>query len=214
MSRPQRYERVSDHYPRMPRLASPPPRAAGDNLRNKERRANDQRTDVLISQINTADESDHIQGQNTYSTDDQHIPNSPPPSFRSRNSSPTSHRFLHHEDPLAPDNALHDAFDSPSDDEHDDFEDASEDVRDRRRLIPETPGTRGDTATEEQDRAVERRPVSLPAFQPTTGRVYGAGNGNDGVFANLSAKPARGEQEDEKPPVSYTLLSSCYNACC
>ncbi len=59
--------------------------------------------------------------------------------------------------------------------------------------------------------AVPRRVTELPVFLPqtasvsgTTGRVYGGGSAsvNDGVFANLSAKPERGEKvEEEKPPV-------------
>jgi len=48
---------------------------------------------------------------------------------------------------------------------------------------------------------IERRVTQLPVFAPrTTGRVYGSGNANDGVFANLSAKPCRGDEADEKPP--------------
>jgi hypothetical protein len=49
---------------------------------------------------------------------------------------------------------------------------------------------------------IERRVTQLPVFTPqpnTTGRVYGGGQ-NDGVFANLSAKPTRGEELEEKPP--------------
>lgn len=56
--------------------------------------------------------------------------------------------------------------------------------------------------------AVERRVTQLPVFAPATApRRYG-GPGNDGVFANLSAKPERGVDADaeEKPPVSYTQI--------
>jgi hypothetical protein len=35
---------------------------------------------------------------------------------------------------------------------------------------------------------------------PPNGRVYGGGSGSDGVFANLSAKPERGEKTEEHPP--------------
>jgi hypothetical protein len=52
---------------------------------------------------------------------------------------------------------------------------------------------------------VERRVTQLPVFPPATNargaRIYGGGN-NDGVFANMSAKPVPGEEVDEKPPVS------------
>jgi len=37
----------------------------------------------------------------------------------------------------------------------------------------------------------------MPVF---SGIMIGGGNANDGVFANLSAKPTRGEDLDEKPP--------------
>ncbi|KAF2459652.1 hypothetical protein BDY21DRAFT_370343 [Lineolata rhizophorae] len=47
---------------------------------------------------------------------------------------------------------------------------------------------------------IVRRVTQLPVFAPR-GRTYGRGtSANDGVFANLSAKPAVGEIEDEKPP--------------
>ena len=55
---------------------------------------------------------------------------------------------------------------------------------------------------------IERRPTQFPAFvpqQPVTGRVYGGGSGSDGVFANLSAKPERGEKVEEHPPVSLDI---------
>jgi len=48
--------------------------------------------------------------------------------------------------------------------------------------------------------SVETRVTQYPAFATTTSRVYGGGNANDGVFANLSAKPTHGEELDEKPP--------------
>jgi hypothetical protein len=54
----------------------------------------------------------------------------------------------------------------------------------------------------ERARVIERRVTQLPAFTPhPTGIVYGGGS-NDGVFANLSAKPERGEKVEEHPPVS------------
>ncbi len=60
---------------------------------------------------------------------------------------------------------------------------------------------------------VQRRVTELPVFTPpttdggTTGRVYGGGSrsANDGVFANLSAKPERGEKTEEQPPVSSDI---------
>jgi hypothetical protein len=66
---------------------------------------------------------------------------------------------------------------------------------------------------------IERRVTQLPVFQnqstePRTSRVYGGGN-NDGVWANLSAKPTRGEEVEEKPPVCTPVqCQTCYvNEC-
>jgi hypothetical protein len=56
-------------------------------------------------------------------------------------------------------------------------------------------------------RRLTEMPVFLPRTAPAGGtprRVYGGGSAsvNDGVFANLSAKPEKGEKvEEEKPPV-------------
>jgi hypothetical protein len=58
---------------------------------------------------------------------------------------------------------------------------------------------------ERQSAPQEQRSTYIPAFvpppQPASGRVYGGGSGSDGVFANLSAKPERGEKLEEHPPV-------------
>ncbi|KAI9791039.1 MAG: hypothetical protein M1835_000583 [Candelina submexicana] len=146
------------------------------------------------------------------------IPASPPPSFRSRTSSPTSQLLLSRHDPLSTDaeRTLADTFDAPSDDEASDGE-ADNGGDDRQRLIH---GTRPNQANQ-ADRThtsvsedggrpmvVQRRVTQLPVFTPsttdngTTGRVYGGGSrsANDGVFANLSAKPERGEKTEEQPP--------------
>jgi hypothetical protein len=63
-----------------------------------------------------------------------------------------------------------------------------------------------DTHGGERPGQVERRVTTLPTFsQPAapSGRVVGGGNGsaNDGVFANLAAKPERGEKTEDHPPV-------------
>jgi hypothetical protein len=65
-------------------------------------------------------------------------------------------------------------------------------------------------ATSTPPRRIERRVTQLPVFVPRAngGRVYGGGNANDGVFSNLAAKPASGDLEDEKPPVSSSLQPS------
>jgi hypothetical protein len=58
---------------------------------------------------------------------------------------------------------------------------------------------------------MQRQVTELPNFAPTSGaRVYGGGSGraNDGVFANLSAKPERvGEKVEEQPP-SYEAAAA------
>ena len=128
------------------------------------------------------------------------IPNSPPPSFRSRASSPTSR----HNEPV--DQNLADTFDADGSDS-----DEENDGDDRQRLMRGTPSTSSaegiqtpTTTTMEGERPaapIERRATYLPVFAPTTGRVYGGGSASDGVFANLSAKPETGEKTDEHPPV-------------
>ena len=127
------------------------------------------------------------------------VPSSPPPSFRSRASSPTSRRLLD-TDPLATeaDQNLADTFDDGVSD-HEDHGD------DRQRLM------RGDISSLEQSTTtgartppqIERRVTELPVFTPPAARPQGRSVNrptNDGVFANLAAKPERGENLDEKPP--------------
>ncbi|TVY57297.1 Metal homeostatis protein BSD2 [Lachnellula suecica] len=132
-------------------------------------------------------------------------PNSPPPSFRSRASSPTS-RHLASDSHSAPvDQNLADTFDADGSDS-----DEENDGDDRQRLMRGQPAPAAD-ATPPQSTStaatrppiIERRPTILPAFNPTTrptGRVYGGGSGSDGVFANLSAKPETGGEKEEHPP--------------
>ncbi|KAF2751840.1 hypothetical protein M011DRAFT_454727 [Sporormia fimetaria CBS 119925] len=133
------------------------------------------------------------------------IPSSPPPSFHSRASSPTAaSRRPHSSGPPAndADRTLADAFDSPSDVDDSDDED---DVDDRQRLMRGQPESTQDKDETTQIRAgVQRQVTQLPVFQTpsapaATGRVYGGGQ-NDGVWANLSAKPTTGEDLEEKPP--------------
>jgi len=127
-------------------------------------------------------------------------PSSPPPSFRSRASSPSSRHLLGDASPV--DQNLADTFDADgSDDEENDGDD-------RQRLMrgtPPSPTTEQVAAppTINETRApptIERRATYLPVFTPTTTRVYGGGSGSDGVFANLSAKPETGEKTEEHPP--------------
>jgi hypothetical protein len=130
----------------------------------------------------------------------QAIPDSPPPSFRSRASSrqrpspDDAHRSEEERD-------LNEAFGAPSDDE----DDGDDDTRDRRRLIsswPESPSeeTAPAEAGDSRPTAPQRRMTELPSFTPSGRVVGGAAQVNDGVFANLSAKPRPGEDLEEKPP--------------
>ena len=133
------------------------------------------------------------------------IPSSPPPSFRSRASSPTSRH-------TAVDQNLADTFDADGSDSDED-----NDGDDRQRLMRGTPTSSSTdqidnqstlTPTSEDPRPiVERRQTHIPVFAApppqTNGRVYGGGSGSDGVFANLSAKPERGEKLEEHPPVGF-----------
>lgn len=120
------------------------------------------------------------------------IPNSPPPSFHSRASSPTRRNTV--------DPDLADAFDD---------DDASEDeTDDRQRLVRQnsTP-----TISSSSDVSRPTPPVAQPnvyAAADSSGsrpRVMGGGFGSDGVFANMSARPERTDsssEKDELPPVS------------
>jgi hypothetical protein len=108
------------------------------------------------------------------------------------------------------DRELADTFDDGSDDENDGLDD-------RQRLMRGSPtesmnlgesqqsgGDGHDNQGDNPRQAIERRVTQLPVFSTPSAaesgrRVYG---GNDGVFANLSAKPQAGEDLDEKPPVS------------
>ncbi|KAF2399842.1 metal homeostatis protein bsd2 [Trichodelitschia bisporula] len=145
------------------------------------------------------DADDHIEGPRQPFP----IPNSPPPSFHSRASSPTARRLLASQNAQSSDaeQTLADTFDSPSDE--DDSEDEDADSSDDRQRLMHTAGSERSSShqtetVETVPRPIERRVTQLPVFSST--QIYGAGNANDGVFANLSAKPTRGEELDEKPP--------------
>jgi hypothetical protein len=127
------------------------------------------------------------------------IPNSPPPSFRSRASS--RERSTTVSDDLA------DAFDADGDESDDDEAD------DRQRLVRgnSTPSFNSESSRQATvaaapggQSAQHQRPTGAA---PTSSRVYGSGIQADGVFSNLSAKPERGDGEkDELPPVSPAMF--------
>lgn len=186
-------------------------------------------------------------------------PSSPPPSFRSRSSSPSSRRLLHDASRSRndgnengggdgdADQTLADAFNDGSDSEADDQPD------DRQRLMRANPepqslggndgggyngsydGNNAAAASssesslggggggqqqqqqppqqQQQSRGLFRRPTILPSFATSSsGTSRAVASSNDGVFANLAAKPERGEKTEDLPPVCifpYRALSPC-----
>ena len=142
----------------------------------------------IFSQVNAHDHEDD-------SPTSPHTPSSPPPSFRSRASSPTTRRLLG-QDPMntEAENTLADTFDDGN------ASDAENDGDDRQRLM------RADTQVRTSP---EHRPADAPTPRPTyvptptipsTFSTRGPRPTADGVFANLAAKPVPGEDLNEKPP--------------
>lgn len=148
--------------------------------------------------VNAHDEDDY--DTPIIPTSRHQIPSSPPPSFRSRASSPTSRRLLN-QDPLASaaDQNLADTFDDGE------ASDAENDGDDRQRLIradtsPPSEGTTDGSGVSQTTPAVERRVTEIPTFRQQAPSRGVNRPTNDGVFANLAAKPERGAAADEKPP--------------
>jgi len=134
-------------------------------------------------------------------TAEQSIPNSPPPSFRSRASSRRT-SLQNSQTQTEAERSLADAFAGPSDDESDDENESS------RRLVETSPTDPNSPSRPDN----QRRMTEIPAFNANantanSGRVYGGGSSStrDGVFANITAKPTRQDMDDEKPPVCSTL---------
>ncbi len=166
-------------------------------------------TDLSCIQVSGNDQDDTQMTPNTPLHDVPNTPSSPPPSFRSRPSSPSSRHLLASHDPLASDadRTLHDTFDDGSDSENENPED------DRQRLMRSNTNHTIQEQRQNGDRpAIPRTITTLPP--PTTPAALGAALNvptrrpasfnqpqNDGVFANLDAKPERGEKLEEQPPV-------------
>lgn len=161
---------------------------------------------LTITQVNQQDHeaNDDYDSTVTPTSRSQHdTPHSPPPSFRSRTSSPSSRRLLN-QDPLHTENNdrdqdMADAFDdSDNEDESDDRQrlmrnNTSRSVSSQNGSAPPQHLTAPPT--------IERRVTSIPSFAPTTTPRAAPKPASDGVFANLSAKPsAGGEPTDDKPP--------------
>ncbi|KAL8878161.1 MAG: hypothetical protein Q9198_003972 [Flavoplaca austrocitrina] len=147
----------------------------------------------------------------------QSVPSSPPPSFRSRASSPTSRHLLASEDPLVSeaDRTLADTFDdgSASDTESNDGGDHRQRLM-RGNTMSTTESQTTTTTPGTRPVQIQRTFTQFPGVTPvapgrTRGMPYSTFTAsNDGVFANLSAKPERGQkQEQEKPPVLPVLLN-------
>lgn len=178
-------------------------------------------------QVSAHDDADHAENTPSSQQTPYAIPASPPPSFHSRASSPThASRRLLSDDPLAhePDSTLADTF-AESDDDEDESDDrqrlmrgSPEDAREREREREEAESRNLRPARPGRQRSVTELPVfdragvvgaGAGAGAAQGGRIYGGGQ-NDGVFANLSAKPTRGEELEEKPPVRLSsVVPSC-----
>ena len=194
---PQRYERVRSSI-----CLTPEPLQAHSICFSRSI------TDSECLQISDRDhEDDPIANPSPRNTDQ--IPSSPPPSFRSRTSSPSSRHLLSSEDPLSSeaDRILADAFDDDPNSDHE-----SNDGDDRQRLMRGNTTSRDDQNVmngESRPQPIQRTITEFPGVGPLSGgRTRGTPystftSSNDGVFANLNAKPERGEkEEEEKPPVS------------
>lgn len=167
--------------------------------------------------MNAHDDEEAPQSQSSIPLRTHSTPSSPPPSFRSRSSSPSRRRLLR-DDPhdTGADDTLAAAFGDGSDSEADDEPD------DRQRLMRAQPdpqpvadsntttasasssgaGSGSQSSGEQRTPAMQRRPTILPSFNgPGSGSGRTISSSNDGVFANLAAKPERGEKNEDMPPV-------------
>ena len=136
-------------------------------------------------------------------------PISAPPSFRSRATSLASRQSQNDDTHSDAERMLAEAF---NDGEGSDGEQGEED--DRQRLIRQTTGVLADDARSARPGRLNRRITEIPSF--VTSRHYTSSalrspsgivfhpnltSSNDGVFANLDAKPELGEKLEEQPPV-------------
>lgn len=180
---------------------------------------------LIREQVNAQDDDDD--DSNTYTSHQSQpnnaTPSSPPPSFRSRSSSHS--RWLLHDESRRndADQTLADTFGDGSDSEGDDEPD------DRQRLMranpqPQAPADAGNAAGSSSAGArdaqhggqpgsgLQRRPTEFPSLgggaAAGPGRVISSSN--DGVFANLDAKPERGEKSEDLPPVCCLLCWFSY----
>lgn len=151
-------------------------------------------------QVNTHDDDGHNDQAQGTPVEVRSITSSPPP--YSRSPSPERRRLLFEADPLPndADHTLEDAFDNGSDSDDDDEPD------DRQRLMRGTPSQTDSnvqsSSSSSSSSESQQRPTPSSSVRPT--RSIGMGRTNDGVFANLNAKPERaGEKPEEDLPPSY-----------
>ena len=172
----------------------------------------EQLADRVKIQVSGNDQDDHVE-YSPVTPDTEITPSSPPPSFRSRASSPSS-RHLLSSDPISTEaeRTLADTFDDGSDSD----DEAANGGDDRQRLMRANTGQSSTEQRAGQDggrpdlpRTVTRFPgvetiatANVPTRPHTGGTPFNNhSQSNDGVFANLNAKPERGEKLEEQPPV-------------
>ena len=131
------------------------------------------------------------------------IPDSPPPSFRSRASSLSSSRWN------VPRNATNTSVDRTLEDTFDAGDSDNENNDDDRQRLMRNIGSHARAAevpseTQRTDSGQQR--IVSPPRRNTPFTTFSSSN--DGVFANLNAKPERGEKLEELPPVSIPNSSS------
>ena len=157
----------------------------------------------------------------TLTYDSQPIPSSPPPSFRSRASSPSSQHLIS-QDPIASDaeRTLADTFDDgqASDDEGDNEGDDRQRLMRRASTVQEQENSSANWSTVRQTQPISGGQansaianVPVPSVRaPSSGTAYATfSSSNDGVFANLDAKPERGEKTEDQPPVCSDIPDIC-----
>lgn len=137
------------------------------------------------------DELEYSRPMPTRRPQPQRTPNSPPPSFHSRQSSRDRANGNNVNSTLA------DAFDADGDDSDDEADDTQRLVRGN--SFPNEPPY---SSSPNNSTAATNTPgSSTPQVHPTGARIFGGGTANEGVFSNLMAKPERGgEEKDEMPP--------------
>ena len=145
------------------------------------------------------------------------MPNSAPPSFRSRASSSASRRDQYDSTHSEAERMLAETFDDGENSDGD-----RDDIDDRQCLIRQSTGVQTDQTRATYSARLNRRMTEIPSFvnsRPATTSATRActqtpttpnfASSNDGVFANLDAKPELGEKLEEQPPVGQCSCTAC-----